>query len=128
MDLTLAPAVDQLAALAAGDVSSTELLEATLDRYERFDPPVNAVVVTRIDDARRRAADLDRAAARGEPLGALHGIPMTVKEAFDWVGTPSTWGDPALADNMPTTNATAVDRLLDAGAVIYGKTNVPLGL
>lgn len=128
MDLTLVPAVDQVAAVATRQVSAAELLDSTLERYEKFNPAVNAVVVTRIDQARARAEQLDAAAARGEPLGPLHGVPMTIKEAYDWAGTPSTWGDPALADNVPTVNATAVDRLLDAGAVIYGKTNVPLGL
>ena len=53
---------------------------------------------------------------------------MTAKESFDWEGHPSTWGDPELVNNVPKTNAVALQRMLEAGAVMYGKTNVPLGL
>jgi amidase len=128
VELALRGAVEQVAAQRRGDVSARELLEAASDRYQRFNPAVNAVVLTRLDEARRRADDADRAAARGEWWGPLHGVPMTIKEAFDWTGTPSTWGVPELAGNVAASDATAVQRLLGAGAVIYGKTNVPIHL
>lgn len=128
MDLTLASAVEQAAAVARHEVTAVELLEATLDRLDRFNPDLNAVVVTRIDEARARASQLDAEAASGKPLGPLHGVPMTIKEAFDWAGTPTTWGYPAMANNIATDNALMVQRLLEAGAVIYGKTNVPISL
>jgi amidase len=127
-DLPLAPAVDQVAAVKNGVVSAADLLEATLARYERFNPDLNAIVVTSLDEARARAAELDAAAAAGQPLGPLHGLPMTIKEAFNWAGKPTTWGYPAMADNIADDNATMVQRLHDAGAVIYGKTNVPISL
>jgi amidase len=128
MDLTLAGAGEQARTIREGIISARELLDAVLDRYERHNSAVNAVVVTRIEQARERAIAADEALARDEVWGPLHGVPMTVKEVFDWVGTPSTWGWPELAENRPDQNAVAVDRLLDAGAVIYGKTNVPLHL
>ena len=66
--------------------------------------------------------------ARGEVWGPLHGVPMTVKESFNITGLPTTWGDPPWKDNIATENAVVVERLLQAGAIIYGKTNVPLML
>ncbi len=128
LDLNLRPAVELASLIRHGQVSATEALEGALDRYERFNPAVNAVVVTRIDEARRRAAEADAAAAAGTCWGPLHGVPMTIKEAFDWAGTPSTWGNPAWADNIAAADAITVDRLHQAGAVIWGKTNVPLML
>ena len=128
MDVTLGSAREQARLIRDGQLSARDLLEAVLDRYDRHNPALNAVVVTRIDQARDRAAEADAALAGGEVWGPLHGVPMTVKEVFDWVGTPSTWGWPELADYRPDQNAVAVDRLLDAGAVIYGKTNVPIHL
>jgi len=118
----------QAAAIAAKEISAAELLDRVLARYEKHNPEINAVIVTRIDVARDRAAAADAATAAGESWGPLHGVPITVKEAFDWEGTPTTWGIPDLKDNIADTNAVAVDRLLDAGAVLYGKTNVPYGL
>ncbi len=128
MDLTFSSAIEQAAAVAAKEVSATELLETALGRYDRHNPALNAVIVTKVEEARDRAGELDAATSRGESLGPLHGVPMTIKEAFDWTGTPTTWGIPAMADNVAATDATAVQRLTAAGAVIYGKTNVPYAL
>ena len=126
--VALRSATEQAELVRRGELSARELLDEVLERYDRFNPSVNAVIVARIDQARQRAAAADEATARGESWGPLHGVPMTIKEAFDWEGTPSTWGVPAFADNVAGRNATAVQRLLDAGAVIYGKTNVPIHL
>lgn len=119
------PAHELAAQISAGVVTATDALEAALDRYERFNGELGAVVVTRIDEARRRAAAADEAVGRGEVTGPLHGVPMTIKEAFDWANTPTTWGNPAWSDNVAEVDAVAVRRLVEAGAVIYGKTNVP---
>lgn len=62
---------------------------------------------------------------KGEDWGPLHGVPMTIKDSFDVVGMPSTWGVPDLKDHRPARNALAVERFLDAGAIFFGKTNVP---
>ncbi len=128
IDLMLASALDIADAVADGEVSATELLDAALTRHDRYNPAVNAVVVTDLDRARRRAAQLDGVRAQGQLVGPLHGVPMTVKEAFDWTGTPTTWGERDNVDNVATRTATIVQRLEDAGAIVYGKTNVPVSL
>ncbi len=128
MDITLRSAADQAAAVRGGDISARELLAAVLDRYQRFNPAVNAVVVARIEEAMERAGAADAATARGEHWGPLHGVPITIKEAWDWVGTPSTSGYEDRIDWRPERNSEVVDRLLAAGAVIYGKTNLPVGM
>ena len=107
-------------------IGCLELLDHYLGRAERFNPALNAVVAWQIDQARERARDADAALARGEVWGPLHGVPMTVKESFDIAGLPTTWGNPLWKDNVAAGNAVVVERLLAAGAVIYGKTNVPL--
>jgi len=126
--ITLQSAVDQAAAVKDRSMSAGELLEATLARYERFNPLLNAVVVTRIEEAKQRAFEADEATARGESWGPLHGVPMTIKEAWDWVGSPSTSGHESRAGWRPERNSIPVDRLLNAGAVIYGKTNLPVSM
>ncbi len=109
-------------------IGCLELLELYLARVEKYDRALNAIVVRDLDGARRRARAADRALARGQVWGPLHGLPMTVKESYDVAGLPTTWGAPALRDNIATRNAAVVDRLLGAGAVLFGKTNVPLYL
>jgi amidase len=109
-------------------IGCLELLDFFIARAERHNPSINAIVAWQIDRARERARAADAALARGEVWGPLHGIPMTVKESFNVAGLPSTWGNPAWRDNVPADNAVLVDRLLAAGAVIYGKTNVPFML
>ncbi|HLI13629.1 MAG TPA: amidase [Alphaproteobacteria bacterium] len=106
-------------------IGCLELLEHYLARVERYNPKLNAIVATDIPAAKRRARAADRALAKGEVWGPLHGVPMTIKESYDVVGMPTTWGLPELKHNMPPRNALAVDRLLKAGVVLFGKTNVP---
>jgi amidase len=91
-------------------------------------PRLNAIVFADMDRARARAREADAALARGEIWGPLHGVPMTIKESYDVAGMPTTWGLPVFKDNIPSANAVAVDRLLAAGVVIFGKTNVPANL
>src|SRR5438270_1470424 len=105
-----------------------ELLDLYLARVEKYDGALNAVVVRDFDRARTRARAADRALARRQIWGPLHGVPMTIKESYDVAGLPTTWGVPAYKNNVATRNAVAVDRLLAAGAVLFGKTNVPLYL
>ena len=105
-----------------------ELLEHYLGRVERYNPRLNAIIATDLPAARRRARAADKALAKGEIWGPLHGVPMTIKESFDVAGMPTTWGLPELKDNRPKRNALAVDRLLKAGVVLFGKTNVPVWL
>lgn len=115
-------------AVRTGAVSAVELLEAYLQRVDLLNPAINAVVVDDRTSARRQARAADRALAKGAKVGPLHGVPITVKESFNLVGTPTTWGYPELAENIAATDAVVVQRLRAAGAVIFGKTNVPISL
>lgn len=116
------------AAIRDGHIGARELLEHFLARVDRHNPAINAIVVDVRDRARERADAADRARARGEPMGPLHGVPMTIKESYDLAGTPTTWGVPAQRDNIARTDALAVQRLAAAGANVFGKTNVPISL
>jgi amidase len=121
-------ALDLARMLRARKISAKELLESCLDQYALHNHALNAVVVTVMDRAKRAAAASDKRLKKGEPLGPFDGVPMTAKESFDWTGTPSTWGSPANRENIAAKDATAITRLTQAGAVMYGKTNVPLML
>lgn len=118
---------DSVAALRAGEVTSIELTEAAIDRIEREDKAINAICVPDFDRARAAAADADRARARGEDRPLL-GIPLTVKESYHVAGLPTTWGVPAFRDYLADVDTLGVARVKAAGAVILGKTNVPLML
>jgi len=109
-------------------LGARDALEMYLSRVDRLNAAINAIVVLDRDGARARAAQADAALARGEVWGPLHGVPMTIKESHDRVGMPSTWGFPDRRDNMPAHDSVAVQRLERAGAVIFGKTNVPVAL
>ena len=121
-------AMAQAAALRKGQVSSVELLKAYLQRVDRFNPALNALVVDDRKAAMTRARAADRALAKGEVWGPLHGLPMTVKESFDLQGQPTTWGHVPRKRHVAEQDALAVQRLKAAGAVIFGKSNVPLNL
>lgn len=108
--------------------SATELLDIFLARIERYNPALNAIVVFDTDAARAAARTADAALAAGNATGPLHGVPMTVKESFDLAGYPSTFGRPDRRDHRAARDALAVERLKTAGAVIVGKTNVPIDL
>jgi amidase len=126
MDLGYRTTTAVLKDLDARRIGSLELLDHLLARTERLDPPLNAIVVRDVERARERAREADAARQRGESWGRLHGLPMTVKECFDVEGLPTTAGSPSLKANAATRHADAVQRLVDAGAIIFGKTNVPL--
>lgn len=128
MHISLRSAQDQAAAIAAKEISASELLEQTIERYERLNPSINAIVSTQLEQAQGRARAADGVTAAGGSWGPLHGVAMTIKEAWDWIGSASTSGHPELADWRPEVNSEAVQRLLDAGAIIYGKTNLPVSM
>lgn len=114
--------------LRRGELSSVGLLQHLIARIERLDGALNAVVVRDFDRALARAREADAARAAGTSWGPLHGLPMTVKESFDVPGLPTTWGFEAQRRNIATRHAVAVQRLVDAGAIVFGKTNVPVAL
>src|SRR5262249_61566607 len=114
IELALRSATALAAAIRAREFGSRELLEHYLKRVERYNPVLNAIIVSDFHRARQRADQADAALARGESWGPLHGLPMTVKESFDVVGLPTTWGLTEHKDSAATANALAVDRLLAA--------------
>jgi amidase len=118
-------ATSQLAALSARSVSTVELLEAALERHAETHEAVNAVVAAEPERALERAREIDDARARGEALGALAGLPMTIKDTFDVVGMPASSGIADLRWRQAE-DAVCVAHARRAGAVIWGKTNVPV--
>jgi amidase len=126
VDLERATAAELVADLRAGAVSSRELLDAQLAQVDRWNPTVNAVVATDLDAARRAAQEIDDGRARGAAVGPLAGLPMTVKDSFETRGLVTTSGAPELREHVPEADADAVARLREAGAIVFGKTNLPM--
>ncbi|MEV3870688.1 amidase [Streptomyces sp. NPDC049906] len=127
MEWNLSTAERLVTALRAGEVTSAELTDGAIARIERDDAAINAICVPDFDRARAAARRADRARALGEDRPLL-GVPVTVKESYDVAGLPTTWGMPLHRDYLPAEDAVQVSRLKAAGAVVLGKTNVPLGL
>lgn len=124
-DPTLWTLTEQAAAIARRQLGSVELLDAHLARVEQLNPQVNAVCTLAVDRAREQARAADEMTARGESNGPLHGLSVTIKDALETAGIRSTGGSTELADYVPTTDAPAVERVRTAGAIVYGKTNLP---
>ncbi len=114
--------------IRAKRVSAVEALEHFVGRMERYNPALNAIIQTDLATARADAEAADAALARGEIIGPLHGVPMTLKESYNLKGLPTTWGDPGLKNNVAAEDSLPAKRFKAAGAVIFGKTNVPLML
>lgn len=127
-ELAFASAGQLADAIRTGRTSSTELLEMYIARVEAHDGRINAVVVRDFERARDAAKEADAARTRGEVTGPLHGVPMTVKESFNISGLQTTWGVPGMENNIAEADAVVVERLKKAGAVIFGKTNIPIYL
>jgi len=127
-DLDFASALEAAATIRARQVSSLELTRRMIARIDRYNPKLNAFAYQMRDQALARAAECDRALAKGGQLGPFHGVPICVKESFGVKGQPDTWGIPALKNSKAPANSAAVQRLIDAGAVLLGGTNVPLNL
>ncbi len=125
-DLAYESARSISAAIRDGRLKSRDHLEAMLDRIERLNGPLNAVVTLDAERARREADAADAALSRGVKLGPLHGVCMTIKDSFETQGMRTTSGAPELSDYVAETDAVPVARLREAGAVIVGKTNLPI--
>ena len=111
--------------IRTGDLSARQAVDAAIARIEAIDPSINAVVVRDFEAAREAADEADRIRGNGEFMGPLHGVPMTIKEAFDIAGLPTTWGVPNFRNNVATRDSIIAEKLKAAGAIILGKTNVP---
>jgi amidase len=122
--IAMRPAHALAKALRNRELSSRELLELYLNRVERLNPPLNAVVTLDVEGARRAADAADSTLASGGPTGPLHGVPMTIKDSYETAGMRTTCGLEDW-DRVPDRDADAVARLRNAGAVIFGKTNTP---
>src|ERR1051325_2995149 len=120
-------APDFAAAVARRQISPPQLVDHAIARIEALDGKLNAVVVRDFERARAAAKEADAALARGERRPLL-GIPMTVKESFNVAGLPTTWGFPNTKGKLVPDDALLVARLKAAGAIILGKTNVPIRL
>ncbi|WP_410575127.1 amidase [Amycolatopsis sp. cmx-4-61] len=127
MDWNAQTAEHLVAAMRDGSVTSVELTDDAIARIERDDKVINAICTPDFDRARAAARRADQARARGEDRPLL-GVPVTVKESYNVAGLPTTWGMPAHRDHFPAEDAVQVSRIKAAGAVVLGKTNVPLGL
>ncbi|MBU2647582.1 amidase [bacterium] len=119
-------AVNQVKAIKEKVISSSELLELYIERYERLNPQLNAIVDTNFENARNRAKQADEALFKNQHWGPLHGLPITIKDCIEVAGMHTTWGSPIFKDYVSAKNADVVQPLLDAGAIVYGKTNAPL--
>ena len=126
MDLHFKSAAEIARLIRERKIGTVETLEHFLARVERYNPRLKAIVWLDAARARERARAADAALAKGEIWGPLHGVPMTIKESYNVAGSPTTWGDPNLTNNITDTSALAVERLEKAGVVLFGKTNVPL--
>jgi amidase len=111
--------------IKAKKITAREVLEFFLERVERYNGGLNAVVALDETRARARAGLADIAITKGEDWGPLHGVPMTIKDALLTEGLVTVGGIPECSNNIPTVNAVAVQRYIDAGAIVFGKTNVP---
>src|SRR3989442_335453 len=122
-DPSFGSAVDAAAAIREKKISSVELTQHTFRRIDAFQPKLNAYVYQLREEALVAAKQADDAIARKAPAGALHGVPINVKESFGVQGHPCTWGVPELKTVKAPANAAAVRRLLNAGAILLGATN-----
>ncbi len=123
--LHYADATTMAALIANRQLSSREVVQAHLDRIAEVNPAINAIVTLSADDALRAADAADAAVRADAPLGALHGVPFTVKDCLDTAGVLTQHGSRIFAGNIPSRDATAVARMKAAGGILLAKTNLP---
>jgi amidase len=109
-------------------IGCLELLDHFLARVDKYNPKLNAIVWMDREGARKRAKLADGALKKGKRWGALHGVPMSIKESYQVAGSPTTWGAPSMKENVTPETAVAAQRMIDAGVTLFAKTNVPLML
>ncbi|MES2364768.1 MAG: amidase [Pseudomonadota bacterium] len=113
-------------AIHFGAMSSLDVVEAHLAQIARYNPKLNAIVTLGTERARQLAREADAARARGESWGPLHGVSFTAKDFYETAGLRTTAGFKGLANHIPARDATAVARMRQAGAILLGKTNMPV--
>ncbi len=122
-ELTKLTAAELAQLISACKISPVEVMEAHLSRAEELNPRLNAIV-TFATDALERAREAEQLVMRGEAGGALHGVPVTIKDTIETAGLRTTSGSLLRADYIPARDASSVRRLKGAGAIVFGKTNV----
>ena len=127
-NLAFATALEVAEAVRTRRISAVELIEQTLARIDHYNPQLNAIIWQDPEQALARAKAADKALRNGRHLGSLHGVPVTIKEALAYRGSPNSWGQRALAQANSPRTAIAIERLESAGAIVVGKTNVPVML
>ncbi len=116
----------ELASLIASKaISPVEVLDAHLETIARVNPKLNAIVTLVADSAREQAKAAEAAVMKGDKLGALHGLPVVIKDVTPTKGIRTTYGSPRFKDHVPTEDAEVVRRLKAHGAILLGKTNTP---
>jgi len=128
MDIVFSSTAQLAAAIRAGHVSASEVLEAHLEQIATHNPTLNAVITLDARQARQQAREADEALARGEVWGPLHGVPFTLKDAHATAGMRTTTGFPPLANFVPQEDSPVAARLKKAGGILIGKTNVHMML
>lgn len=123
-----ATAEETASAIRGMEISASDLLDVVLHRIDLQNPKINAVIWQFRERAAARACEADEALAKGVTWGPLHGVPVTIKESFSYPDSPNSWGLPPLKDRYSSRTAAAVERLESEGAIVVGKTNVPVGL
>jgi amidase len=127
-DLDFASALQAAEAIRKKQISSLELTQRAFARIDRYNPQLNAFVYQLREDALAQAKKADEAQAGGKSLGVFHGVPFNVKESFGVAGYPDTWGIPFFKDSKTSADSEVVARMRNAGAILLGATNVPIGL
>src|SRR5215218_5761347 len=125
IDLCYLPALELREAIRSMQVSPVEVVDAVLGRIERLNPTLNAYCTVTAAAARGAAKDAEAAVMRGDPLGTLHGIPVSIKDLVATKGVRTTHGSKLYEQLIPDDDAPVVERLKRAGAIILGKTNTP---
>ena len=123
-DICYADATELARKIRQKELSPVEVLQAHLDRIDTINPKINAIP-TMVNSAMEQAKAAEQAVIRGEALGPLHGVPFTIKDCVDTAGVRTTWGSLLLKENVPSSDATVVSRLKQAGGVFMAKTNMP---
>ncbi len=125
IDLAYASAEELVSLIHNKQITSEELLDFYLQRIKQFNGKINAVIEINENQARKRAKKADEDLKNGIVWGPLHGLPITIKDAYEVKGMPASSGSMIYKNHYPETNADLVDKLINAGAIIYGKTNLP---
>jgi len=118
-------AIEAVERMASGELSSVELVQSCIDQIDAVDPVVNAMVIRNDGLALERAAAADASRANGESVGALHGLPVAIKDLQPTADMRTTYGSPGFADDVPDQDAGIVHRIKAAGGIPIGKTNIP---